>query len=213
MNPVTPTPSSPRRPTRTCVGCQKSLDRETLVRFVLGPDGALVPDLAGGAFGRGAWVHPSAECVKTAVQRGFARAFRAPVTGPASRVLADLAEAACRRVTALLRSAAGAKKLVIGATAVEAELRAGHVELVVVARDARAAVSSREVLAAIHAGRAAAFADKAELGRAVDRNEVAILGVLDAGLARALQTSIALSLVASEPAPEPPTSGKAPTEE
>ncbi len=68
----------PSRSERTCVGCRQASEPDALVRFVLGLDGEIVPDLAGGAFGRGAWVHPSPECLARA-PRSMARSFSAQV--------------------------------------------------------------------------------------------------------------------------------------
>jgi len=43
-------------------------------------EGAVVPDPAATAPGRGAWLHPTAACWEAAVsRRGFHRAFRRPV--------------------------------------------------------------------------------------------------------------------------------------
>ena len=72
------------------------------LRFVRGPDGQAVPDLAAKLPGRGAWVTPRRDLVALAAKRGFARAFRAETTVPggpdafADAVGALLAERALR---------------------------------------------------------------------------------------------------------------------
>jgi predicted RNA-binding protein YlxR (DUF448 family) len=54
-----------------------------LVRFVVGPDAALVPDLAGRLPGRGLWVSADRDALARAAARNlFARAARRPVTVP-----------------------------------------------------------------------------------------------------------------------------------
>ncbi|MFC6235838.1 YlxR family protein [Leucobacter soli] len=62
---------------RTCVACRRRAARNELLRVVL-QDGRLIPDDRAVLPGRGAWVHPTAQCLKRAVSReAFARALRA----------------------------------------------------------------------------------------------------------------------------------------
>lgn len=184
-----------RGPIRTCVGCRETAAPEELVRFVLGPDGSVSPDLRGGAQGRGAWVHPRSSCLGHAAQRGFSKSWRTEVKTSVERLSGELRAAANRRVAGLLAGAIGAKKVVLGATAVKEELAQGRCELLIVATDARAAVESREVERAVAAGLAVAWGTKAELGAATGRNDVGVVGVLNAGIARALRQSVELSQI------------------
>jgi predicted RNA-binding protein YlxR (DUF448 family) len=67
-------------------------DRSDLMRFVVGPAGEIVPDLAARLPGRGLWLTPHRDIVERAVaKRLFARAARRPVAVP--DVLADRLEA------------------------------------------------------------------------------------------------------------------------
>lgn len=66
---------------RTCVGCRTRAAKRELVRVTAGSDThgrpAVVPDPLGTAPGRGAHLHPTAECYELAVRRNaFARALR-----------------------------------------------------------------------------------------------------------------------------------------
>ena len=45
-----------RGPLRRCIVTRESLPKERMIRFVLGPDRELVPDLAGKLPGRGMWL-------------------------------------------------------------------------------------------------------------------------------------------------------------
>src|SRR5262245_6935729 len=81
---------------RRCIVTRESAPRAGLVRFVLGPDGAVVPDLAESLPGRGVWVSARREAVETARAKNiFAHAFRAQARPPADltirieRLLAD----------------------------------------------------------------------------------------------------------------------------
>ena len=49
---------------RTCILSGQSLPRDQLIRFVAGPDGHAVADLAEKLPGRGVWVENSVECVR-----------------------------------------------------------------------------------------------------------------------------------------------------
>lgn len=72
-------------PRRTCIGCRESLEKSKLLRFVLAPDGAVVPDLMNKLPGRGAYTCMKASCISKACDRNqFSRAFKSqvPVTDP-----------------------------------------------------------------------------------------------------------------------------------
>ena len=63
-------------PVRTCLGCRQRDIRSSLVR-VVAREGEAVVDQSAALPGRGAWVHPTSECVTTAIQRkAFGRALR-----------------------------------------------------------------------------------------------------------------------------------------
>ncbi|WP_345038572.1 YlxR family protein [Georgenia daeguensis] len=69
----------PDGPVRTCVGCRGRAPRSALVRLVLDdvtPRVAVDPERS--APGRGAWLHPSRECLDLALRRrAIGRALRA----------------------------------------------------------------------------------------------------------------------------------------
>jgi uncharacterized protein len=61
---------------RTCLGCRARADQSTLLR-VVERNGEVVADPSATMFGRGAWVHPTVECVEAAISRkAFGRALR-----------------------------------------------------------------------------------------------------------------------------------------
>jgi predicted RNA-binding protein YlxR (DUF448 family) len=70
-------------PLRLCAVSRVQRPVEGLIRFVLGPDGTIVPDLARRLPGRGVWVEARRESVTTAVRRKvFARSLQQPVVVP-----------------------------------------------------------------------------------------------------------------------------------
>ncbi|MGM1015970.1 MAG: YlxR family protein [Actinomycetota bacterium] len=67
-------------PVRTCVGCRARASRAALLR-VVAENGALIFDERAVRPGRGAWLHPTRECMETALRRrAFARALRVSTT-------------------------------------------------------------------------------------------------------------------------------------
>ena len=70
-------------PERRCIVLGESGPTDRLLRFVLGPDGMVVPDLAERLPGRGAWVTADRAVLDKAMRRNqFSRAFGAPVRLP-----------------------------------------------------------------------------------------------------------------------------------
>jgi predicted RNA-binding protein YlxR (DUF448 family) len=62
---------------RTCIVTREAKPPKKLIRFVLAPDGSVVPDLRARLPGRGAWVSGTREAVELALKRRlFRRAFR-----------------------------------------------------------------------------------------------------------------------------------------
>lgn len=71
-------------PVRTCALTRERLPVERLIRFVIGPEDVVVPDLRHRLPGRGVWIGASAARVAEAVKRKvFPRAFKGPArAGP-----------------------------------------------------------------------------------------------------------------------------------
>jgi len=67
-------------PTRTCVACRKEAGKVDLIRLVRRSDGAVELDPTGRTPGRGAYLHPSADCIAAAHKRkALERALGAPI--------------------------------------------------------------------------------------------------------------------------------------
>jgi uncharacterized protein len=83
-----------REPERTCIGCRRRAVASALARVALS-DGTIVFWGAARPAGRGASLHPNADCLRAALKTGaFARAFRARVEMPTE---ADLLEQLIQR--------------------------------------------------------------------------------------------------------------------
>ena len=122
--------------TRRCIVTGAVRRQAELLRFVVGPDGQVVPDVAGRLPGRGLWLSPSRNAVKTAgAKAAFARAARRAVSVPDDldhRVEGLLA----RRLVDGLGLARRAGEAVAGFEKVRAFLRRGPVRLLFTASDA-----------------------------------------------------------------------------
>jgi predicted RNA-binding protein YlxR (DUF448 family) len=101
-------------PERRCIVTGQSQPARGLIRFVVGPDNQIVPDLSGRLPGRGIWVSADRAALDKAVAKKlFARAARAPVTVPDG--LVDLIERLLlQRVQNLLSLARKAGQAVAG---------------------------------------------------------------------------------------------------
>jgi predicted RNA-binding protein YlxR (DUF448 family) len=103
-----------RGPLRRCIVTRSQGERARMIRFVLGPDRQVVPDLAARLPGRGMWLSARADVLETARAKGaFARAARGPVTCPAD-LDAVLRAGLLRRVTDHLGLARRAGQAVAG---------------------------------------------------------------------------------------------------
>jgi predicted RNA-binding protein YlxR (DUF448 family) len=125
-------------PLRRCIATGESLDPGCMIRFVVGPEDRLVPDIAGKLPGRGIWVSAKRKALATAIQkRLFARAARRPVTvDPDLPALVErLVERQCLDTIGLARRAGAA---VAGFDKVEAMLRKGPVGVLIAAADGAA---------------------------------------------------------------------------
>ena len=74
-------------PQRTCIATGETAAPERMIRFVVGPDGEVVPDLARKLPGRGMWVKAERAAVEQAVERKlFSKSAKAPVKAGADLV-------------------------------------------------------------------------------------------------------------------------------
>lgn len=125
----------------------EATDEARLIRFVAGPDGTVVPDLARKLPGRGIWVGADRDSVATAAKKGlFSRAAKTKLTvGPD---LADQVEALlARRVLDGLGLARKAGVIISGYEKVVAALATGKVAWLIEASDG-AEDGRRKILAA-----------------------------------------------------------------
>ena len=142
-----------------------------MLRFILAPDGVLVPDVAARLPGRGLWLTARRDIVDRAVaKRAFARAARQPVAAPpglADRVEALLAQRCCDALGFARRAGLAAA----GFDRVGEAVRRGKAALLLFALDG-AEAGRRKLLAAGGDLPSASVLTAAELGSAFGRERI-----------------------------------------
>lgn len=127
-------------PERKCIVTGEVQPKGGLVRFVVGPDGAVVPDVAARLPGRGLYVAANRAAIVKAGAKGlFSRAARQPVRLPegfSPESLADLVESQiARRVVDLVSLARKAGGAVTGYEKVKEWLLSGRAVVLLQAAD------------------------------------------------------------------------------
>ena len=122
-------------PERKCIATGESQPKAGLVRFCIGPDNQVVPDILGRLPGRGIYVAADRAAITKAATKGlFSRAARQPVKVPEG--LADLVEALlARRVVDLISMSRKANAAVMGYEKVKDWLASGKARVLVQASD------------------------------------------------------------------------------
>jgi predicted RNA-binding protein YlxR (DUF448 family) len=156
-----------------------------MIRFVVGPERVIVPDLGAKLPGRGIWLSARRDVIETARTRGaFARAAKASVVVPpdlASRVETGLA----RRVTELLGLTRRAGQATCGFEKARARLQAGRAALVIQASDGSVEERAR-FLSGLKDMPVATPLPAAALGAVFGRDHVVHIAIAHGRLAEAL---------------------------
>ena len=123
-------------PQRTCIATGETGAPERMIRFVVGPEGDVVPDLARRLPGRGLWVKAERAAVERAAAKNlFARAARASVK-PAADLPERVERLLLERALADLSRARRAGRAVAGFVKVEQMVGQRRAGLLVVADEA-----------------------------------------------------------------------------
>lgn len=168
---------------RRCIVTRQALEKPAMIRFVLDPEGRVVPDLKERLPGRGLWVTADHAVLTQAVAKNaFAKAARQSAKVPAG-LLARVAELARREVAELLGLARKSGQLRAGFEKVQAALRDGRVRVLIAASDgaedgrgklAHLAGSGVEICAPLTA---------AELAQALGREHAVHAAIAESGIA------------------------------
>ncbi len=175
---------------RRCLLTGEVKPKASLLRFVIGPDGNLVPDMAERLPGRGLWLSASRNIVKTAgAKRAFAKAARTPVAVP-DDLDGQIEGLLVRRLVEGLGLARRARDAVAGFEKVRELLRRGPARVVFAAADGSGSGFGQvRALIREQPGEAPILIDclsAAELGMAFDRERTVHVAVRPCALAERL---------------------------
>jgi predicted RNA-binding protein YlxR (DUF448 family) len=167
-------------PDRKCIATGEVRPAEGMIRFVVGPDNQIVPDLLGKLPGRGIWVTSDrAALEKAAAKNLFARAAKQPVQVPDG--LADFVEAQLAlRVTNLISLARKGGGAVCGYEKVKDWLQKEEASVLIQASDGSERGKSK--LSTPYGGDFIGWLTADELGRAFGRQTVIHAALGDGGL-------------------------------
>ena len=183
-----PPPGQPdaeeRGPLRRCIVTRESLPKESMIRFVLGPDRQLVPDLGGRMPGRGMWLSARGDVLERALTRGaFMKAARGPVH-PIPDLRQTIVDGLRRRIRDQVGLARRAGQAVVGFQQAREWLQAGRAALLVEAADGSASERSR--LVGGHGVPVIPVLDAAELGALFGRDHAVHVAVAPGRLAEGI---------------------------
>ena len=165
-------------PERRCIVTGDVRPKAGLIRFVVGPEGQIVPDLAEKLPGRGIWVTADRSVLAQAVKKNaFSRAARQPVILPEGLV-AMVEAAMAQRVVDLVSLARKSGRAVCGFEKVKGWLAEGRAKVLLQASDG--SERGKGKLWTPEGGRWFGCLTASELGLAFGRDH-AIHGALAAG--------------------------------
>ncbi len=169
-------------PERKCIVTGEVQPKGGLIRFVVGPDGLVVPDVMEKLPGRGIWVSSTREALETAVKKKlFARAARTQVTLPED--LPGMVESlVARRVTDLLALARKSGDAVAGYEKVKDWLGKDVADVLVQASDGSGRGKSK--LSTPYKGHFIGWLTADELGLAFGRETVIHAALGTGGLSK-----------------------------
>jgi hypothetical protein len=124
-----------RGPHRRCLVSAAVRPREHLVRFVISPEGEIMPDVAQRLPGRGFWLSADRDMIDRAcAKKAFAKAARAQVTVPGT-LADDIERLLVHRCQELIGLARRAKQAVCGYVQTRDWLTRGAAAVLLAARD------------------------------------------------------------------------------
>ncbi|MCD9147004.1 RNA-binding protein [Pseudophaeobacter flagellatus] len=169
-------------PERKCIATGESEPKQGLLRFVMGPESQVVPDVFGKLPGRGVYVTASREALELAVKKKlFARGFKAPVTLPED--LPDEVERqTLRRLVELLSLARKSGQAVGGYEKVKDWLGKEQATVLIQASDGSGRGKSK--LSTPHRGKFIGCLTADELGMAFGRQTVIHAALASGGLSK-----------------------------
>jgi predicted RNA-binding protein YlxR (DUF448 family) len=177
-------PTESKTSERKCLACGELKSRDALIRFVIGPDQTVVPDLAENLPGYGMWVSADAASITLAAKKNlFAKSAQTPAK-PAADLAEQTAALMRKRCSNLLGLAKGSGSTILGEQQAEAALRANKAAFYVVASDATKPLDNR------HGIPTCAVFSRDELGSALGYAQIVHVALLPHGLTSKLRLEL-----------------------
>ncbi|MBQ3053872.1 MAG: DUF448 domain-containing protein [Clostridia bacterium] len=184
-------------PQRRCVGCMVSKDKPQVLRVVKNKEGEILFDIKGKLEGRGAYVCKSTECLEKAIKtNALKRALKSEIP---QEIITLLREEISRKdfieanddnllkIWGLLGLCAKAGKLSYGDSGVYEAVTKGKAELVILAQDCGKNTSEKfQILCKEKNTKIITLSQKKDIGKAVGKDEKAVISVNDTGFAKSL---------------------------
>jgi predicted RNA-binding protein YlxR (DUF448 family) len=165
-------------PDRKCIATGEVQPKYGLIRFVVGPDNMIFPDILGKLPGRGIYVAADRVALELAVKKNaFSRSAKQPVKLP-ENLVEDVEQLLARRVVDLISLQRKAGKAVAGYEKVKGWLQTEEAEVLIQAVDGSGRGKSK--LSTPHYGHYIGWLTSDELGLAFGRQTV-IHGALASG--------------------------------
>ncbi|MDP9126984.1 MAG: RNA-binding protein [Pseudomonadota bacterium] len=178
---------------RKCLVTGEVRSKEELIRFVVGPDNSVIPDLAQNLPGRGLWVTASRATIHIAAHKNlFSRAAKSTVR--CSPELADdVARLLRKRCLEFIGMARRSGIAVLGLPQVEAAIKGHKLALLLVAPDATQQLDSRHTIPEYRC------MSRNELGAALGHDQIVYVGFKDHPLTEKLAAELARLEKCAEP--------------
>jgi predicted RNA-binding protein YlxR (DUF448 family) len=169
-------------PERKCIATGETQPKQGLLRFVMGPDSQVVPDVFGKLPGRGVYVTASREALELAVKKKlFARGFKAQVKLP-DNLPEEVERQTLRRLVDLLSLARKSGQAVGGYEKVKDWLGKEHATVLIQASDGSGRGKSK--LSTPHRGNFIGCLTADELGMAFGRQTMIHAALASGGLSK-----------------------------
>ncbi|WP_050605563.1 RNA-binding protein [Ruegeria sp. 6PALISEP08] len=169
-------------PERKCIATGEVQPKYGLIRFVMGPDGQVVPDVAAKLPGRGVYVAADRAALDKAIgKKLFARGFKAQVSVPQD-LTEEVEKQIARRVVELLSLARKSGDAVAGYEKVKTWLDREEAQVLLQAIDGSGRGKSK--LSTPHFGKYIGWLTADELGQAFGRQTVIHAALASGGLAK-----------------------------
>ncbi len=174
-------PEGSRAPERQCIVTRQSFPKDQLIRFVIGPDNQVVPDINGKLPGRGLWLKADRQVLSRAIQNySFKKAAKQNVVVP-DHLPAQVERAFRDQCLNLISLANRAGEVAAGFEKVLQILRSGKAG-VYVSASAADSDSRKKIESLLKSAPVVTLFSEEELGRCVGRDSATHLVIRPGGL-------------------------------